>query len=52
MDVTHIARTWEFWIWVRFSRKSLFLVSPKQRERAELTPVAAVALDVKEVQIL
>lgn len=52
MGVTHIARTWEFWIWVHFSRKSLFSVSSKQRGWVELIPIAAVALHLKEVQIL
>lgn len=52
MDVPHKARTQEFWIWVHFSRKSLFSVFSKLRAGVELIPMAAVALNVKNVQIL
>lgn len=52
MDVTYIARTWEFSIWLHFSRKPLFSVSSNQRGRVELIPIVAAALNVREVQTL
>lgn len=44
MDGTHRASTWELWIWVSFSRQSLFFVSSKQWGRLAPIPIALLLL--------
>lgn len=44
--------SWEFRIWVHFSKKSLFFMSSKQWGQLDLIPIAAVAVHVKQVRIL